>query len=204
MEGPDCGAMGLMPRAVAMQDSQRLGSLVRLADYMLVEGSLQLLEQTLIGLRDACQEKAVFSLDVTFAEEGLVFTPQEEQVTQVGSCWQPMVHSARRGTGCSLADSGGSGQFCSLAQRGDRSTCLLEHRWGSCMTCSSLHSVQVHGVVSGRTSSPGPHHTSAAAAAAAAVNGTLMQAPLSSNAQTQLTLYVFLHQQQHLLPWQHC
>ena len=70
----------------SVQDSQRLASLVRLADYMLVEGSLQLLEHTLVELRDTCQDKAVFSLEVNFAEEGMAFAPQEEQVTQVLLC----------------------------------------------------------------------------------------------------------------------
>lgn len=68
------------------QDIALLGSLVRLADYLVVEGSLQLLQSTLEDMAATMEATPTIVTQLSFAPDGqMVFNANEDEIRQVSS-----------------------------------------------------------------------------------------------------------------------
>ena len=72
---------------LATADVQNLGNVVRLVDYMLVEGSLDLLVSTIEGLKKSMAVNSIVVTQVSFSSTGMDFNAGEEEIRQVGACW---------------------------------------------------------------------------------------------------------------------
>ena len=67
-----------------MQDVSLLPNLVRLADYMLVEGALDMLVMTIDQFRTTMEAKPIIVTQLSFAESGMSFNANEDEARQVG------------------------------------------------------------------------------------------------------------------------
>lgn len=68
------------------QDTALLGNLVRLADYLVVEGSLQLLQSTIEDMAATMGSTPLIVTQLSFAPEGrMVFSADEDEVREVSS-----------------------------------------------------------------------------------------------------------------------
>lgn len=66
------------------QDISLLGNLVRLADYLVVEGSLQLLQATIEDMTTTMETTPIIITQLSFAlDDQMVFNANEDEIRQV-------------------------------------------------------------------------------------------------------------------------
>ena len=72
-----------MPRYAPPQDVSLLPNMVRLADYLLVEGALDMLVTVINDFRTLMESKPIIVAQLSFAEKGMNFNANEEEARQV-------------------------------------------------------------------------------------------------------------------------